>query len=95
MTERKQIEEALKKCEEKFLKTFHESPLSLWLTSAKDHRYIEVNETFERISGWTRSEVIGRTPFDLEIWVDPSQRIDLVKRLLSAGIVRNLQFLAA
>jgi PAS domain S-box-containing protein len=93
MTERKQIEEALKKCEEKFLRTFRESPLSLTLTTAKDHRYIEVNETFERISGWNRSEVIGRTPFDIGLWVDPSQRIEILKRLLSEGTVRNFQFL--
>ena len=94
MTERQQIEEALKKCEDKFLKTFRESPLSLTLSSATDHRFLEVNETFERISGWTRSEVIGRTPFDIEIWVDPSQRIDVVKRLFSEGTVRNFQYLA-
>jgi PAS domain S-box-containing protein len=94
MTERKQIEEALKQCEEKFLRTFRQSPLSLSLTTAKDHRFIEVNETFERVSGWNRSEVIGRTTFDIELYVDPSQRIDVVKRLLSAGTVRNFQFLA-
>lgn len=94
MTERIQIEEALKKCEEKFLRTFRESPLSLSLTSAKDHRYIEVNETFERISGWNRNELIGRTPFDIKIWVDPTQRIDIVKRLLSEGTVRDFQVLA-
>lgn len=94
MTERIQIEEALKKCEEKFLRAFRESPLSLSLTSAKDHRYIEVNETFERISGWSRNELIGRTPFDIKIWVDPSQRIDIVKRLLSEGTVRDFQVLA-
>jgi PAS domain S-box-containing protein len=92
MTEPRQIEEALKKCEEKFLRTFRESPLALSLTSARDHRYLEVNDTFERISGWTNSEVVGRTPFDIEMWVDPSQRIDLVKQLLSVGTV-HFQFL--
>ena len=87
---RKQIEEALKKSEEKFAKAFRQSPLALILTSAKNDRYIEVNETFERITGWKRDEVIGRTPYDIGIWVDPSQRADFVKRLLSGGTVRNL-----
>jgi hypothetical protein len=41
---RKQIEEALKKSEEKFSKAFRQSPLALRLTSAKNYRY-EVNET--------------------------------------------------
>jgi PAS domain S-box-containing protein len=91
MPEYHQIEEALKECEEKFSKAFRESPLILTLTRAKDHRYIDVNDTFERITGWNRDEVIGRTPFDLAIWVDPSQRLDFVKRLLAGDTVRNLE----
>jgi PAS domain S-box-containing protein len=64
--------------------------LAVTLTSAVDHRYIEVNGTFERLSGWNRDEVIGRTPFDINIWVDPSHRVAFVKQLLSGGTVRNL-----
>jgi len=91
ITERKQTEEALKKSEEKFSQAFRESPLALTLISTNDHRYIEVNETFERMTGWGRDEVIGRTPFDLEIWVDPSQRIELTKQLLLEAPVRNVE----
>ena len=90
MTEHEQIEGQLKECERKFLNALQECPLAVTLTSAIDHRYIAVNNTFERISGWKRNEVIGRTPFDIDIWVDPSQRAAFVKRLLSGGTVRNL-----
>jgi PAS domain S-box-containing protein len=90
MQESERIEEALQECEKKFLKALQECPLAVTLTSAVDHRYIEVNGTFERISGWNRDEVIGRTPFDIEIWVDPSHRVAFVTQLLSGGIVRNL-----
>ena len=72
VTEGKRAEEALRKSEEKFSKAFRRSPMALTFTSAKDHRYIEVNETFERLSGWRRDEVIGRTPFDIGLWVDPA-----------------------
>jgi PAS domain S-box-containing protein len=92
MTDSEQLEKTLKECEEKFLKAFRQSPLALMLTSAQDHRYIDVNETFERITSWKRDDVIGRTPFDLGIWVNPNQRVDLVKTLLSGGTVRNLEF---
>jgi PAS domain S-box-containing protein len=90
ITEPERIKEALKECEEKFLKALQECPLAVTLTSAVDHRYIEVNDTFGRISGWNRDEVIGRTPFDIDIWVDPNHRLAFVKRLLSGGTVRNL-----
>jgi PAS domain S-box-containing protein len=91
VTENKPIEQALRECEEKFSKAFRQSPLALMLTSADSHRYLDVNETFERLTGWRRDEVIGRTPFDIEIWVNPSQRLDFVKTLLSGGVVRDLE----
>lgn len=89
--ERKHGEQALKSSEEKFAKAFRQSPMVLALSSAKDHRYIEVNETFERITGWGRDEVIGSTPSDLGLWVDPAQRVKLRKQLLEEGTFRGVE----
>jgi PAS domain S-box-containing protein len=91
MTQPEEIKGKLRECEQKFLNALQECPLAVTLTSAIDHRYIEINKTFERITGWNRSEVIGRTPFDINIWVDSNDRIEFVKRLLSGGTVRNLE----
>jgi PAS domain S-box-containing protein len=106
ITERKQAEEKLRelserltraheeltKCEEKFVKAFRESPVALTITSAKDHRYLDVSESFEQWSGWRRDEVIGRTPFDIGIWVNPAERLGFVRRILAEGVVSNLEF---
>jgi PAS domain S-box-containing protein len=92
MTDWKHVQEALKKSEEKFSKAFQHGPMALTLTSAKDHRYIDVNETFERITGWRRDEVIGRTSFDIELWADPADRVELAKRLLIERSLQNLEF---
>lgn len=94
MVGNKPLEQALKESAETFCKAFQQSPLALMLTSAEDHHYIDVNETFERTTGWRRDEVIGRTPFDIGIWVDPGQRIDFVTRLLSGDSIRDLRFRA-
>jgi PAS domain S-box-containing protein len=91
VTERKHAERALEKSEEKFSKAFRQSPMVLTLTSTKDHRYIDVNETFERITGWRRDEVIGRTPFDIGFWLHSSERVELTKRLLSEGHLREVE----
>lgn len=88
---RRKIEAALRSSEEKFSKSFRQSPLSITLASTKDGRYIEVNETFVDQIGWKRDEVIGRSPIDLGIWMDPKQRSDVMKQLVSDGSVRDLE----
>ena len=89
---RRKVEESLKKSEEKFSTAFRESPMALTLTSVKDHHYLDVNETFERLTGWRRDEVIGRTPFDINVWDAPTERLQITKRLLSEGAIRNYEF---
>src|SRR6267378_4099388 len=91
ITERKQVEEGLRKSEEKFSKAFNESPMALTLTSAKDHRYLDINGTFEQITGWRRDEVIGHTPNDIQIWRNPQERLEFLKRLQVEGSVRNYE----
>jgi PAS domain S-box-containing protein len=92
MTGNKQIHEALRECEGKFLELFRENPLTLTLSYAKDHRYIDVNHSFEQVTGWTRDEVVGRTPFDIGLYVNPSERSEIVKQLLSGATIRNREF---
>ncbi len=89
ITERKRTEEALKNSEERFSKAFRESPLALVLGSAKDFRFLEVNDTFEQVTGWTRGELIGRTSIETGLWVDLAQRQDFFQQLLATGAIRN------
>ncbi|HEY6972544.1 MAG TPA: ATP-binding protein [Candidatus Angelobacter sp.] len=91
MSEREPIEQALKQCEEEFRDLFRGSPLTLTLTSARDHRYIAVNDTFEQITGWKRSEVIGRTPFDVATCLDPARRVEFLERFVAGNAPRNFE----
>ncbi len=92
VTEYKLAQQALRAAEEKCSKAFRETPTTITITSAKDHRYIEINEAFESLTGYRRAEVIGRTPFDLGIWVNPAERADLVRRLLAGESIRNEEY---
>jgi len=89
---RRKVQVALQKSEEKFSKTFRNAPMAVALTSVNNHRYIDVNETFEAITGWTRSEVIGRTPIELGVWANPQQKYDQVSRLLGGASLQNMEF---
>jgi PAS domain S-box-containing protein len=91
ITERKRAEEALENSERKFSSVFQQSPLAIAITTLQDHRYVEVNETYEHLTGWRHDEVIGRSPLDISLWVDPVQRKEFVKRLLAEGAARNVE----
>lgn len=91
ITERKQAEEALKQSERKFSSVFQQSPLAISIKSINDQRYVEVNETYEHLTGWRRDEVIGRSPLDIGLWVDPDQREEFIKRLRAEGTIRNYE----
>ena len=53
VTEPERAERALKESEEKFSKAFRQGPMAITITSIRDGRYIEVNETFERATACT------------------------------------------
>jgi len=91
ITQRRHMEEALRKSEEKFSKAFLDSPVALMLTSLRDHRYMEVNEAFLEATGYLRKEILGKTPSDLAIWVNPGQRDQLVEVLNEHGSFRGIE----
>ncbi len=93
ITNRKEMETALRLSEEKFQKVFRESPLAIALTSIRDHRYIEVNDAFIEATGYGRDEIIGKTPLDIGLWVKPEQRMEIIKDIIWNGDVRNREIL--
>ncbi len=58
ITERKRTEEAMRASEEQYRAIFNASADALVLRDA-DFRIVDVNATYERLSGWTRDEVLG------------------------------------
>jgi PAS domain S-box-containing protein len=88
---RRKTEVELIQSEEKFSKSFRQSPLAISIASTEDGCYIDVNETFEQQTGWCRDEVIGRSPSDINLWVDTHQRSLFIEQLLAEGNVRDLE----
>ena len=88
---KRRAEQELRGSEEKFSKSFRESPLAIAITRMSDSRYIDVNEIFEQQTGWNRNELIGRTPFDIGLWVNSDQRTAFLQQLSTQGSVRDLE----
>jgi PAS domain S-box-containing protein len=92
ITEKKKAEEALRESEEKFSIAFRSSPATVAITTFKDGRFIEVNDSYVRTTGYTRKDLIGRTSKDLNIWVKPEDRTKMLKMLEEQGRVSNEEF---
>jgi PAS domain S-box-containing protein len=92
ITGRKRAEAALLASEEKFAKAFRSSPDAIAITTLADGRFVDVNTSFLRLTGYHREEVIGRTSRDLAIWMNPKIQDRLVRSLEERGAVYTKQF---
>ncbi|MEH2027282.1 PAS domain S-box protein [Nostoc sp.] len=91
ITDRKQGEVALQNLAQKFAKAFSCSPDSITISTLQEGRFIEVNDSFVNLSGYGRDQAIGKTSFELNLWVDDRDRLNLVQELQSTGVARNLE----
>jgi PAS domain S-box-containing protein len=91
-TERKKAEKALQDSEGKFSKAFHSSPDIMAITTVKDGRFIEVNESYIRQTGYTREEVIGHSVDEINSWAIAEDRAKMLKMMAEDGRIYNQEF---
>ncbi|MEH1893513.1 MAG: PAS domain S-box protein [Nostoc sp.] len=91
ITDRKQAEINLQNLAQKFAKAFSCSPDSITISTIQEGRFIEVNDSFVELSGYERDEAIGKTSFELDIWVHDRDRLKLLQELQDTGVARNLE----
>ena len=89
IAERMQTEKALRLSEERFSKAFKASPIPLAIQSLRQERFADANEGFQQLTGYSRSELIGRTPQELGIWGSPGERSAVLQKLHEQMSVRN------
>jgi diguanylate cyclase (GGDEF)-like protein/PAS domain S-box-containing protein len=91
VSERYQLETALRESEERYRNAFMVSPDAVNITSLTDGRYLEVSDGFCRMLGWSRDEVIGKTSIELGIWANKSDRKRFMETLRRDGSYTNLE----
>lgn len=80
-----------KKAEEKFYKAFHANPEPITIATVSDGQYIDVNESFLRITGYQREEIVGRTSLGVKIWKGPEDRAKFLEILKKQGSLRDME----
>ena len=81
----------LRLSEERFAKAFRSNPQPMSLTTLATGLYIDVNESFLAMSGYTREEVIGHTSLELRIWETPEARAEFIRQLDEQGSLVNYE----
>ena len=91
ITERKKVEEELKLSEERMSKAFRSVPDSIVISRLEDGKYIDVNDSFVRFSGYSRDELMTNTALNIGIWVESSERVKALSLLEKKGRVENFE----
>ena len=94
ITERRQAEQALKESEEKFSKAFHAIPDAISISTLSDGTFLEVNDSYTRILGYSREELMGENATALNIWAVPEQKKIMLEKISKRIRMHNEEYLS-
>ena len=88
----RETEHALRRSEVMFASAFRSSPDAFSISLFPEGRYIDVNDGFVGMTGYSREEVIGKTALELNLWVDHAERAEIMERFAKSGELRQEEF---
>lgn len=86
-----ELEQALRRSEEKYSKIFRSSPVAIAVTSTQGGRVLEANDAFLALWERTRHETLGRTLDELGWWSFREDRQRALQTLRENGVVREME----
>jgi PAS domain S-box-containing protein len=92
VTEKKKAEEALRQSEQRFSSAFRVSPVAIGICTLSESRFVDINESFLRLFGFRREEVVGRTATDLAIWENAEDGATVEKSFSSQHSICGVEF---
>jgi PAS domain S-box-containing protein len=89
----RQTQQALRHSERMFFTAFRSSPDFVGICALPSGNFLEVNDSFTSLTGYSREEVLGKNSVELNLWVDAGHRAMVAEKLLSGLEVREEEFL--
>jgi PAS domain S-box-containing protein len=83
----------LRESEEKFSQVFQTSPHAISITEVAVGRFLDINDTFLSLTGYTRDEVVGSSSEKLSLWANPADRQQVVTDLQAGRPIQNREYL--
>jgi PAS domain S-box-containing protein len=87
----KEQKKALGESEERFQKAFRGSPVALSIIARGDARFLDVNDAFLQVVGYTRNELLGHTLEDSHIYADPAIYGQIRQEITRSGSIRDYE----
>jgi len=89
ITDRKNIEKALRLSEERFSKAFNSNPTAMSITTLETGRFININESFCHIINSNSDELLGHTSLEIGFWPEAVDRKHMIENIISNEGVRD------
>lgn len=89
ITEKHIAGEEIKASQELFSKVFKLSPYATSISNFEDGKYVDINDGFTELLGYTRDDVIGRTSVELGIWLNSAEREYFKEKIKRDGFLHN------
>ena len=84
-----EVEVALRASEERFHKSFESSSVALAILRADTLALTEVNTSFQALAGHSGEQMLGKTPFELNLPADADRLRELLQKLGTGEPVQN------
>lgn len=72
--ERRRAQRELQRAEEKFASLFKAAPVGIALVDAAEGAIVDVNDEFERLTGYPRAQALGRRTTEVGLWSERNLR---------------------
>jgi diguanylate cyclase (GGDEF)-like protein/PAS domain S-box-containing protein len=84
-------EHAIRESRELFARIFSSSPNPMLINRIRDNRVMEVNDAWCALFGRERDTIVGRTLEEVDVLVDPAERVRINALLRARGATRNFE----
>lgn len=84
-------EAALRESQSRMATVFRISPAGIFVTRLSDGLYLDANDAYLRMIGYTAEETIGHTSLELKVWANPSDRDRVIGLIQKQGRADNFE----
>jgi PAS domain S-box-containing protein len=83
--------EELRASDARFAKAFQSNPLPMAIQTLRDERFVDVNDSFLKLCGQDRENVVQRTPAELALWPNAARHEQVMKQIVEHKSAREMK----